>query len=118
MDKLRINEAFKMMHSELKSLVPPCVEEGNEVTHYAVWAEKNGEKHLFCAITQHTHSMTIEFNDKISEHDAKQLFSKYILEKMNKNGRLEVRIIENDMRRDIQDAIQNLMRYYTDKGWM
>lgn len=118
MDKLRIDEAFKIVLSELKTLVPPCTSEGNEVTHYAVWAEKNNKRHLFCGITQHTHSMTIEFEDKIPEEDAKQLFSKYMLDKMNKNGRLEVRIIENEMRRDIQDAIQNLMRYYTDKDWM
>lgn len=118
MDKLRVDESFKTMHQLLKSVVPPCVAEGNGVTHYEARAEKDGQRHLFGSVTAHTHSITVQFNEHIPAHEAKQLFSAYLLSKMTDHYRIDIRIIEDELRRDLQDAIQNLMRYYTDKNWI
>ncbi len=118
MDKLKVDASFKTMHQLLKSVVPPCVASGDGATNYEVWAEKDGQKHLFGSVVAHTHSATVQFNQHIPAHDAKQLFSEYLLHKMNEHYRIDIRIIEDELRRDLQDAIQNLMRYYTDKNWI
>ncbi|MGL5772560.1 MAG: hypothetical protein ACRCX1_07255 [Bacteroidales bacterium] len=117
MEKLKIDQAFKVMLPLLKTLVPPCVGEGNEVTNYAVYADNGEKKRLFAEIVLHGHVLTIQFNQEMSKDEAKQIFSHFLLTKMNEHGRVEVREIEEEIRKDIQDAIQKLMRYFSDKGW-
>ena len=44
-----------------------------------------------------------------------QLFSKYLLQKMNEHKRIHIHEMNHQLREDLQEAINHLMRYYNEK---
>ena len=118
-NKTRVNQSFEMVRQYIKSSVTPTCEVIDTPTHYELTTVANGQKHLFAYVVAHEHVITVGFNTQISDADARQLFPERLLKMMNDHRRLEIRDAQvDDLRKDIQDAIEQLKYYYDEKGWI
>lgn len=119
-----VNEAFREIREMLKSTVPPCTATVDNNERYEVWAVKEDSgisqvsRVLLGNVTRHSDSVTVGFNNKIGEKQKKELFSAYLLQKMNPHGRISIHQMNHQLHTDIQSAIDALMRYYTDMNWI
>lgn len=114
-----VNDAFSTARQLLKSTVPPCTETMDNPEHYEVRSinPERSEDILFGYVIKHTDSITIGFNDKLGGNNMEQLFSKYLLQKMNEHKRIHIHEMNHQLREDLQEAINHLMRYYNEKNW-
>ena len=89
-----VNDAFSTARQLLKSTVPPCTETMDNSEYYEVRSinPERSEDILFGYVIKHTDSITIGFNDKLEENN-------------------------HQLREDLQEAINHLMRYYNEKNW-
>lgn len=119
MNKPLVDLSFEMCRQYLKSSVPPCIASVDTPTHYESMAVNGESKHLFGYVVAHQHVVTLGFNEEIPEEDFKQLIPERLRNMMNHNHRrLEIRNVEvDDLRQDIQDACNQLLYYYNQKGW-
>lgn len=119
-----VNQAFREVREMLKSTVPPCTATVDNDEKYEVWAvkEESGASQVsrvfLGSVTRHSDSVTVMFNNKIGEHLKKQLFSDYLLHKMNHHGRISIHQMAHQEHGDLQSAIDSLMRYYNSMGWV
>lgn len=119
-----VNEAYKEVREMFKSVVPPCTATIDDGTHYEVVAIKqeagpSQESHvLLGTVVKHADSITVGFNNKLGEKKNKELFSEYLLEKMNPHGRIRIHEMNRQLHLDLQYAVERLMRYYNDMGWI
>lgn len=114
-----VNDAFSTARQLLKSTVPPCTETMDNSEYYEVRSinQERSEDILFGYVIKHTDSITIGFNDKLEENNMERLFSKYLLQKMNEHKRIHIHEMNHQLREDLQEAINHLMRYYNEKNW-
>ena len=108
-----VNDAFSTARQLLKSTVPPCTETMDNSEYYEVRSinPERSEDILFGYVIKHTDSITIGFNDKLEENNMERLFSKYLLQKMNEHKRIHIHEMNHQLREDLQEAINHLMRY-------
>ena len=106
-------------YGSCKSTVPPCTETMDNPEYYEVRSinPERSEDILFGYVIKHTDSITIGFNDKLEENNMERLFSKYLLQKMNEHKRIHIHEMNHQLREDLQEAINHLMRYYNEKNW-
>ena len=96
----------------------------NSYYHYEVWAVKQaeGESHaseeLLGYVARHDDSVTVGFNNKLGEEVKRRLFSSLLLSKMNGHGLICIHRMTRQVHADLQSAIENLMRYYTQMNWI
>ncbi|WP_055095938.1 hypothetical protein [Gabonia massiliensis] len=118
-----VNKAFDDVKEFLKSVVPPCTATIDDHYHYEVWAIKeeaklSQENHVFFgSVIKHADSITVTFNDKLGKENSKELFSDYLLQKMQ-HGRICIHEMNRQLHEDLQNAVQNLTRYYNSMGWI
>ena len=73
---------------------------------------------LGTVIAKHEDSVTVGFNNKLGEKIRKEAFSSLLLAKMNIHGRIRIHRMTHQLHIDLQNAIDNLMRYYTEMNWI
>ena len=114
-----VNEAFNVAKQLLKSTVPPCTVTIDSADHYEVLAinPEKSKNILLGYVIKHADSITVGFNDKLGKNKMKQLFSDYLLQKMNAQGRIRIHDMNHQLHSDMQEAINNLMRYYNEENW-
>lgn len=114
-----VNEAFNVVRQLLKSTVPPCTATIDNADHYEVRAinPEQSKNVLFGYVIKHADSVTVGFNDKLGKSKMKQLFSAYLLQKMNEQGRIRIHDINHQLHSDLQEAVSSLMRYYNEENW-
>ena len=117
MNTLAARNAYTVIHQALATLVPPCEAIEKIGAHYEVWTVKN-ERHLVAAITLHDHSVTLEFSKHIPKEYMANLFSEYMLLKMNDNQRIDIHQVTRELSNDIRQSIQSLIRYYQENNWI
>ncbi len=116
--KPHVDLSFDMIRQFIKSSVPPCEAITDTPTHYESVAINGDQKHLFAYVVAHEHVVTLGFNTEIPEKDLKQLVPETLIKMMNEHRRIEIRNAHvDDLRKDIQDAIEQLLYYYNEKGW-
>ncbi len=107
-----------------QSAVPPYVATINDDYHYEVWAvkqqtgESRSSEELLGYVAKHDDSVTVGFNNKLDEQARKHLFSNLLLTKMNGNGRISIQRMTHQLHTDLQEAVANLMRYYSEMNWI
>lgn len=107
-----------------QSAVPPYVATINDDYHYEVWAvkqqtgESRSSEELLGYVAKHDDSVTVGFNNKLDEQARKHLFSNLLLTKMNGHGRISIHRMTHQLHADLQEAIANLMRYYSEMNWI
>lgn len=72
---------------------------------------------IFGSVIKHADSITVTFNDKLGKENSKELFSDYLLQKME-HGRIRIHEMNRQLHEDLQNAVQNLTRYYSSMGWI
>lgn len=118
-----VNQAFDKARQLFESVVPPCAVVIDTPTDFEVRAMKKSESGedrdgiLFGYVVKHADSITIGFNTQWKESVRKELFSAFLLQKMNHHGRIRVHEMDHQTYLDLQYVIQSLLRYYTDQGW-
>lgn len=119
-----VNSVYKEIKRIFQSAVPPYVATINDDYHYEVWAVKKQadgvtpSEELLGYVAQHDDSVTVGFNYKLSEHIKKEAFSELLLGKMNVYGHIRIHRMNHQLHVDLQNAIANLMRYYSEKNWI
>ena len=115
-----VNSVYKEVKKMFQTAVPPYVATVNDDYHYEVWAIKKqaGEsqvsEELLGYVAKHEDSVTVGFNNKLGEKIRKEAFSSLLLAKMNIHGRIRIHC----MTHQLHNAIDNLMRYYTEMNWI
>ncbi|WP_294177473.1 hypothetical protein [uncultured Coprobacter sp.] len=114
-----VNEAFNTVRQLLKSTVPPCTATIDNPEHYEVRSinPEHSKNILLGYVSKHADSITVGFNDKLGKNNMEQLFSKYLLQKMNEHKRMHIHEMNRQLHADLQEAINHLMRYYNEKNW-
>ena len=118
-----VNSVYKEVKKMFQTAVPPYVATVNDDYHYEVWAIKKqaGEsqvsEELLGYVAKHEDSVTVGFNNKLGEKIRKEAFSSLLLAKMNIHGRIRIHRMTHQLHIDLQNAIDNLMRYYTEMNW-
>ena len=119
-----INSIYKDVRRMFQSAVPPYVATINDDYHYEVWAvkqqtgESRSSEELLGYVAKHDDSVTVGFNNKLDEQARKHLFSNLLLAKMNGNGRISIQRMTHQLHTDLQEAVANLMRYYSEMNWI
>lgn len=119
-----INSIYKDIRRMFQSAVPPYVATINDDYHYEVWAvkqqtgESRSSEELLGYVAKHDDSVTVGFNNKLDEQARKHLFSNLLLTKMNGNGRISIHRMTHQLHTDLQEAVANLMRYYSEMNWI
>lgn len=119
-----INSIYKDVWRMFQSAVPPYVATINDDYHYEVWAvkqqtgESRSSEELLGYVAKHDDSVTVGFNNKLDEQARKHLFSNLLLTKMNGNGRISIQRMTHQLHTDLQEAVANLMRYYSEMNWI
>lgn len=119
-----INSIYKDVRRMFQSAVPPYVATINDDYHYEVWAvkqqtgESRSSEELLGYVAKHDDSVTVGFNNKLDEQARKYLFSNLLLTKMNGNGRISIQRMTHQLHTDLQEAVANLMRYYSEMNWI
>ena len=119
-----ISSIYKDIRRMFQSAVPPYVATINDDYHYEVWAikqqtgESRSSEELLGYVAKHDDSVTVGFNNKLDEQARKHLFSNLLLTKMNGNGRISIHRMTHQLHADLQEAIANLMRYYSEMNWI
>ena len=119
-----INSLYKVIRRMFQSAVPPYVATINDDYHYEVWAIKQqagqsqSSEELLGYVAKHDDSVTVGFNNKLGEEARKHLFSNLLLTKMNGNGRISIQRMTHQLHTDLQEAVANLMRYYSEMNWI
>ncbi|MDM8268169.1 hypothetical protein QUW50_03835 [Barnesiella viscericola] len=119
-----INSIYKDVRRMFQSAVPPYVATINDDYHYEVWAvkqqtgESRSSEELLGYVAKHDDSVTVGFNNKLDEQARKHLFSNLLLTKMNGNGRISIQRMTHQLHTDLQEAVANLMRYYSEMNWI
>lgn len=119
-----VNEAFNVLKELLSSVVPPFTATIDDNSQYEVWAikqeaGKSQENHVFFGkVIKHADSITVEFNDHLGKDKLKELFSAYLLQKMNPHGRIRIHEMNHQLHTDLQGAIDSIWRYYNSMGWI
>lgn len=119
-----INSIYKDVRRMFQSAVPPYVATINDDYHYEVWAIKQqagqsqSSEELLGYVAKHDDSVTVGFNNKLGEEARKRLFSALLLTKMNGHGRISIHRMTHQLHADLQEAIANLMRYYSEMNWI
>ena len=119
-----INSIYKDVRRMFQSAVPPYVATINDDYHYEVWAvkqqtgESRSSEELLGYVAKHDDSVTVGFNNKLDEQARKHLFSNLLLTKMNGNGRISIHRMTHQLHTDLQEAVANLMRYYSEMNWI
>lgn len=119
-----INSIYKDIRRMFQSAVPPYVATINDDYHYEVWAvkqqtgESRSSEELLGYVAKHDDSVTVGFNNKLDEQARKHLFSNLLLTKMNGNGRISIQRMTHQLHTDLQEAVANLMRYYSEMNWI
>ena len=103
-----ISSIYKDIRRMFQSAVPPYVATINDDYHYEVWAIKQ----------QAGQSQSSEELHKLGEEARKRLFSALLLTKMNGHGRISIHRMTHQLHADLQEAIANLMRYYSEMNWI
>ena len=117
-------DVYKEVKKMFQTAVPPYVATVNDDYHYEVWAIKKqaGEsqvsEELLGYVAKHEDSVTVGFNNKLGEKIRKEAFSSLLLAKMNIHGRIRIHRMTHQLHIDLQNAIDNLMRYYTEMNWI
>ena len=106
-----VNSVYKEVKKMFQTAVPPYVATVNDDYHYEVWAIKK-------YVAKHEDSVTVGFNNKLGEKIRKEAFSSLLLAKMNIHGRIRIHRMTHQLHIDLQNAIDNLMRYYTEMNWI
>lgn len=119
-----INSIYKDVRRMFQSAVPPYVATINDDYHYEVWAvkqqtgESRSSEELLGYVAKHDDSVTVGFNNKLDEQARKHLFSNLLLTKMNGNVRISIQRMTHQLHTDLQEAVANLMRYYSEMNWI
>lgn len=119
-----INSIYKDVRRMFQSAVPPYVATINDDYHYEVWAvkqqtgESQSSEELLGYVAKHDDNVTVGFNNKLGEEARKRLFSALLLTKMNGHGRISIHRMTHQLHADLQEAIANLMRYYSEMNWI
>lgn len=119
-----VSSIYKEIRQMFRSTVPPYVATINDDYHYEVWAikEQSGEsqssEELLGYVAKHDDGVTVGFNNKLGEEAKKRIFSSLLLSKMNPHGRISIHRMTNQLHADLQSAIENLMRYYSEMNWI
>lgn len=119
-----ISSVYKEIRQMFRSTVPPYVATINDDYHYEVWAVKQADgepqasEELLGYVAKHDDSVTVGFNNKLGEEVKRRLFSSLLLSKMNGHGRICIHRMTRQVHADLQSAIENLMRYYTQMNWI
>ena len=119
-----VNSIYKEVKKMFQTAVPPYVATVNDDYHYEVWAIKKqaGEsqvsEELLGYVAKHEDSITVGFNSKLGKKIRKEAFSSLLLAKMNIHGRIRIHRMTHQLHIDLQNAIENLMRYYTEMNWI
>lgn len=119
-----ISSIYKDIRRMFQSAVPPYVATINDDYHYEVWAvkqqtgESQSSEELLGYVAKHDDSVTVGFNNKLDEQARKHLFSTLLLTKMNGNGRISIQRMTHQLHADLQEAVANLMRYYSEMNWI
>ena len=119
-----INSIYKDVRRMFQSAVPPYVATINDDYHYEVWAvkqqtgESRSSEEVLGYVAKHDDSVTVGFNNKLDEQARKHLFSNLLLTKMNGNGRISIQRMTHQLHTDLQEAVANLMRYYSEMNWI
>lgn len=119
-----ISSIYKDIRRMFQSAVPPYVATINDDYHYEVWAIKQqagqsqSSEELLGYVAKHDDSVTVGFNNKLGEEARKRLFSALLLTKMNGHGRISIHRMTHQLHTDLQEAIANLMRYYSEMNWI
>mgnify|MGYP006932558387 FL=1 len=119
-----ISSIYKDIRRMFQSAVPPYVATINDDYHYEVWAIKQqagqsqSSEELLGYVAKHDDSVTVGFNNKLGEEARKRLFSALLLTKMNGHGRISIHRMTHQLLADLQEAIANLMRYYSEMNWI
>ena len=102
-----VNSVYKEVKKMFQTAVPPYVATVNDDYHYEVWAIKKqaGEsqvsEELLGYVAKHEDSVTVGFNNKLGE-----------------KIRIRIHCMTHQLHIDLQNAIDNLMRYYTEMNWI
>lgn len=115
-----VKESFQMIRDFLKGAATTTCEVIDTPEHYELTTvDKEGQKHLFAYVVAHQHVVTLGFNTQISDNDFHQLVSQRLRAMMNDHRRLEIRDAHvDDLRKDIQDAFQKILYFYSEKNWI
>ena len=117
-NKPHVDLSFDMIRQYIKSSVPPCEVASDTPTHYEAVAVNGDQKHLFAYVVAHQHVVTLGFSTDISDADFRELIPERLRKMMNEHRRLEIHNAHvDDLREDIQDACEQLLYYYNQKGW-
>ena len=79
--------------------------------------EVNDSEELLGYVAQHEDCVTVGFNNKLDEKIKEEAFSTLLLEKMI-YGRIRIHRMTHQLHDDLQNAIANLMRYYSERNWI
>lgn len=115
---------YKEIRQMLQSAVPPGAATVNDDYHYEAWGVKSptdaapGGEELLGYVAKHDNSVTVGFNQKLDEETRRQLFSPLLITLMNGHGRLHIQRMSRQLHDDLQSAIENLMRYYSQMHWI
>lgn len=118
-----VNSIYREVKKMFQTAVPPYVATINDDYHYEVWAikkqvgEVNDSEELLGYVAQHEDCVTVGFNNKLDEKIKEEVFSKLLLEKMI-YGRIRIHRMTHQLHDDLQNAIANLMRYYSERNWI
>ena len=117
-----VNSIYKEVKKMFQTAVPPYVATVNDDYHYEVWAIKKqaGEsqvsEELLGYVAKHEDSVTVGFNNKLGEkiRGRKMDWS----QQAHIHGRIRIHRMTHQLHIDLQNAIENLMRYYTEMNWI
>ena len=124
MDMKIVDTAFNEIREILKSTVPPCQVTIDKDYHYEVKAikkDKNGNitsDKIFGYVIKHDDSITIGFDTALNDTQKTELFSDYLIHKMNRDSRIRIHEMTHSLHKDLQYAIEHLLRYYTSMSWI
>ena len=118
-----INATFHVIRQMFKSTVHPCQITTDEDAHYEVRAIKkdaHGETlsdKLVGYVVKHEDSVTVGFDSLLNDAVKRELFSTYLIQKMNRESRIRIHRMTAQLHSDLQSAIDQLLRYYTKVNW-
>lgn len=119
-----VNTTFQEIREMLKSTVPPCQVTTDEDAHYEVRAiqkDTHGKiisDKLLGDVVKHNDSVTVGFDSSLNNAERKELFSAYLIQKMNRGSHLQIHQMTHQLHSDLQSAIEQLLRYYTTLHWI
>lgn len=119
-----VNIAFNEICEILKSVVPPCQTTVDDAFNYEVRAIKKNEKgetvsdKLFGYVVKHADSITVGFDKSFGTNIRKELFSDYLIQKMNHESRIRIHEMTHQLHKDLQYATDHLLRYYVSMDWV